>query len=70
MTDTIERAVHRGAASELYCADLTDKELTEDDARLVLDDRDRLLDALAALQANPNDPRAHRTALDALAGRR
>lgn len=32
-------------------------------------DRDRLLTALKAIQANPNDPRAHRGALDALQGR-
>lgn len=67
--DNEEPAVHRGAASELYCADLTEQELTEGDGRTVLDDRDRLLDALKAIQANPNDPRAHRVALDALAGR-
>lgn len=32
-------------------------------------DRDRLLAALKEIQANPNDPRAHRAALDALQGR-
>lgn len=64
----VDRAA-RIAAALNYCFDMTDDNLTEDSAGIVRADRDRLLTALAALQANPNDPQAHRTALDALAGR-
>lgn len=59
----------RIAAALNYTHDLTDAQLTEDSAGEVLDDRNRLLAALRELQANPNDPRAHRTALDAMGGR-
>lgn len=52
-----------------YCAGMTAQQLTEDSAEIVREDRDRLLAALSELQANPNDPRAHRHALDVLAGR-
>lgn len=44
---------------------------TDEDKDAVLDElqaqRDELLAALRELQANPNDPRAHRTALDVFA---
>lgn len=59
----------RIAAALNYTQDLTDAQLTEDSAGIVREDRDRLLAALKAIQANPNDPRAHRAALDVLGGR-